>query len=135
MKYLKPLIALIISATLSSAQTVITSLPYTISSAGTYLLNQTLHYPLGSGNAITVTASNVTLDLNGYGIINTATQTTTTATCIFASNVENITIENGEIFGFQHGIHLLGPTTGINLTPAISCRGCGSPIAPFAEYS
>jgi hypothetical protein len=114
MKYLKPLIALIISATLSSAQTVITSLPYTISSPGTYLLNPTLHYPLGSGNAITVTASNVTLNLNGYGIINTATQTTTTATCVFASNIENITIENGEIFGFQFGIHLLGPSTGTN---------------------
>jgi parallel beta-helix repeat protein len=123
MNYLKPLVALIISATLSSAQTVITSLPYTISSAGTYLLNQTLYYPSGSGNAITVAASNVTLNLNGYGIINTANQTTTTATCVSASNFENISIENGEIFGFQNGIHLLGPSTGLNFNTGHIVQG------------
>jgi hypothetical protein len=118
MNYLKTVaalsIALAFTSTLSSAQTVISSLPYTISTAGVYVLNQTLHYPTGTGNAITITASNVILNLGGFGIINTSDQTKTSATCIFANDVENVTIENGEIFGFYHGIFLAGATSGTN---------------------
>jgi hypothetical protein len=117
MNYLKTVaalsIALAFTSTLSSAQTVISSLPYTISTAGVYVLNKTLHYPSGTGNAITITASNVILNLGGFGIINTSDQTTTSATCISANNVENLTIENGEIFGFQNGITLYG-SSGLN---------------------
>jgi Right handed beta helix region len=118
MKHLKTIAAfslsLIFGPALSSAQTVITSLPYTISIPGIYVLDQSLHYASGSGNAITVTASNVTINLNGYGIINTADQTTTTARCIYANNVENLTVENGEIFGFRYGVELDGPSSGLN---------------------
>jgi hypothetical protein len=118
MNHLKTVAALSIAfaftSTLSSAQTVISSLPYTVSTAGVYVLNQTLHYPSGTGNAITITASNVILNLGGFGIINTSDQTKTSATCIFANDVENVTIENGEIFGFFHGIFLAGATSGTN---------------------
>jgi hypothetical protein len=106
--------ALVFSAALSSAQTVITSLPYTINTAGVYTLNQSLHYPSGSGNAITVTASNVTINLNGYGITNTSDQTKTQARGISGNNVENLTVENGEIFGFFQGIVLTGPNSGLS---------------------
>jgi hypothetical protein len=119
MKYLKTLAALsgalVLSSVLSSAQTVISSLPYTISTAGVYVLNQSLHYPSATGNAITISASNVTINLNGYGIINTATQNGSTASvAIYGNNVENITIENGEIFGFFRGIFLSGTLSGNN---------------------
>jgi hypothetical protein len=107
-------IALLISATLSSAQTIIASLPYTISTAGVYVLDQSLSYSSGSGIAITVKASNVTINLNGYGITNTSDQTTTTAIGIGAYNVENLTVKNGEIFGFKYGVYLNGPTTGLS---------------------
>jgi hypothetical protein len=109
-----PALVLIFSSTLSSAQIIISSVPYTINTPGAYILTQSLHYTPGSGNAITVTASNVTINLNGYGIINTSDQTKTTATCVFANNVENLTVENGEIFGFTNGIDLEGPGVGLN---------------------
>ncbi len=119
MKHLKTIaafsVALIFSPALSSAQTVISSLPYTISTAGVYVLNQSFSYPSGSGAAITIKASNVTLNLNGHGITNTAAQNSSnTAIAIHASNFENITVENGEILGFNAGILLEGPTIGIN---------------------
>jgi hypothetical protein len=118
MKYSRTLatftFALVFSAALSSAQTVITSLPYTINTPGVYVLNQSLHYTSGSGNAITVTASNVTINLNGYGITNTSDQTKTQARGISSNNVENLTVENGEIFGFFDGIILNGPNSGVS---------------------
>jgi Right handed beta helix region len=101
-----------ISATLSSAQTIIGSLPYTINIPGTYVLNQSLSYPSGSGIAITVKAPNVTINLGGNAIINTSDQTTTTAIGIGANNLTNITVENGEILGFKYGIYLNGPSSG-----------------------
>ncbi len=118
MKYSRTLatftLALVFSAALSSAQTVITSLPYTINTPGVYVLNQSLHYPSGSGNAITVTASNVTINLNGYGITNTSDQTKTQARGISGNNVENLTVENGEIFGFLIGVVLTGPNNSLS---------------------
>jgi hypothetical protein len=77
-------VALVFGPAPGPAQTVITSLPYTISTAGVYVLNQPLSYPSGTGNAITVKASNVTISLNGYGITNTSDQTKTSAVCIYA---------------------------------------------------
>jgi hypothetical protein len=95
-------VALVLAPVMGSAQTVISSLPYTISTAGVYVLNQSLSYPSGSGTAITIKASNVTLNLNGHGIIKTAAQNSSnTAIAIHASNFENITIENGEISRIQ----------------------------------
>jgi hypothetical protein len=118
MNYLKTLAALTVtlafSAELSSAQTIITTLPYTISTPGIYALSHPLAYSSLSGNAISVMASNVTINLNGYGITNTADQTKTTANAIYGSNVENLTIENGEIFGFFRGIFVTGPSSGIS---------------------
>jgi hypothetical protein len=79
MNYLKTLaaltFALVFCPVLTSAQTIISSLPYTITTAGTYVLNQTLYYPSGAGIAILVKAPDVTINLNGYAIINTADQT------------------------------------------------------------
>jgi hypothetical protein len=107
-------VALVFGPAPGPAQTVITSLPYTISTAGVYVLDQPLTYPSGTGNAITVKASNVTISLNGYGITNTSDQTKTSAVCIYANNVENVTVENGEIFGFYEGVLLNGPANGTN---------------------
>jgi hypothetical protein len=50
----------------SYGQTPIASLPYTISSAGNYYLTQNLTYSGAAGNAITVSASNVTIDLTKH---------------------------------------------------------------------
>jgi hypothetical protein len=116
MNYLKTLAALAFALVFcpapGSAQTIIGSLPYSITTAGTYVLNQTLSFPSGSGIAILVKASNVTINLNGYAITNTSDQTTTNAIGIGEYNVENLTVENGEIVGFKYGVYLNGPSSG-----------------------
>ena len=101
----------------------ISSLPYMITTAGVYVLNQSLSYSAGSGIAITVKASNVTINLNGYGITNTSNQTTTNAIGIGEYNVENVTVENGEILGFKYGVYLNGPSGGANFNAGHIVQG------------
>jgi len=96
----------LVFAAVCSAQTTITSLPYTISSSGMYLLASDLQFPLGSGDAITVNASNVTIDFGGHSL-STPTHKTTSPTSygIYADNQSAITVTNGEINGFVFGIY------------------------------
>ena len=68
--------------------------------------------PPARGIAITVKASNVTINLNGYAITNSSDQTTTNAIGIGEYNVENLKVENGEIVGFKYGVYLNGPSSG-----------------------
>jgi hypothetical protein len=86
----------------SYGQTPISSLPFTISAAGGYYLTGGLVYSASTGNAITVNANNVTIDLNGHYLICSASANT--ATGIFASNKLNCRVRNGEILNFNHGI-------------------------------
>ena len=85
----------------SYGQTPIASLPYTISSAGNYYLTQNLTYSGAAGNAITVNASNVTIDLNGYQLFCSNSNNSTWG--IYANNVSNVSIKNGAIDGFTFG--------------------------------
>jgi hypothetical protein len=57
--------------------------------------------------AITITANNVTLDLNGWKLGGAAAGTGTLATGIY-SNGFNVTVKNGIVRGFWVGIHLAG---------------------------
>lgn len=54
----------------AETRTPISSLPYTITASGSYFLTQNLSVTTGSG--ISVNASNVTIDLNGFTISSTA---------------------------------------------------------------
>jgi hypothetical protein len=87
--------------------TPITSLPTTISTQGLYCLTGNLATAQTSGNAITITANNVTLDLNGWKLGGQAAGTGTTAFGIF-STAANVTIKNGIVRGFIIGIYLSG---------------------------
>jgi len=79
--------------------TTIESLPYTIKKPGTYTLDGNLSYSGAAGtNAITVTASNVVLDLTGYTLSGTNTN------AISGAGVSNVTIQNGTINGFLVGV-------------------------------
>ena len=74
----------------------ISSAPFTISQSGSYYL--TASVTVSSGTAITITASNVTLDLNGFTI--SSTDASTTGYGILLDNgPRNITIANGFIQG------------------------------------
>lgn len=82
------------------------SLPYTITIPGVYYLTEDHSLSLADGNAITINADNVVLDLNGYNIGNVAAGSNTKAVGIYAWEHKNITIRNGTISGFQIGIRL-----------------------------
>src|ERR1035441_8295747 len=70
-------------------RTAITSAPYTISSPGSYYL--TANLSVTNGNAITITANRVTLDLNGFTL--SSTQASPTGSGIFlGSSLSDITI-------------------------------------------
>jgi parallel beta-helix repeat protein len=78
-----------LSADLSSldgaSRTAINSLPFTISTPGSYYLTTSLSAAAG----ISITANNVTLDLNGFALQNTA------GDGIVVSSAENVVIKNG----------------------------------------
>jgi len=105
------LILLAIFATSIQAETInctpITTLPATITAQGIYCLTGNLATSQISGNAITINANNVTLDLNGWKVGGQAAGTSTQANGIFSS-ANNVTIKNGIVRGFLYGIYLGG---------------------------
>ena len=76
-------------------RTPISTLPFTISSSGSYYLTENLHFTEASGDAITVTASNVTIDLMGF-TLSSAAEVTGNAINI---NGDGCTVKNGSILG------------------------------------
>ncbi len=72
------------------------SAPFVISASGSYYLAGNI--AVAGGGAITVNASNVTLDLNGFTISSSANPATGTAVTISAG-FTNVTVRNGHIFG------------------------------------
>ena len=86
--------------------TAIPSLPYTISTQGIYCLKSNLSTSITAGNAITINTNNVVIDLNGFKIGGLGAGPLTTAYGIYAFGRQNITIRNGTVRGFRHGITL-----------------------------
>lgn len=74
----------------------ISSSPFVISNSGSYYLTTNLN--VGSSNAITILANEVTLDLNGFSIYSTAASANG-AGIMLGSSRTNITIRNGFIRG------------------------------------
>jgi nitrous oxidase accessory protein NosD len=75
--------------------------PMTISSSGSYILRANLTSNLGP--AITINASNVLLDLNGFTV-----RTTAAASAAIRNLGANVTIRDGRIYGMDHGVFSLG---------------------------
>jgi hypothetical protein len=88
-----------------SAATTISSLPYTISAPGSYVLNANLSLPVSGAarSAIRINASNVVLDLNGYGI----SQSSAKDTGVLINNQKQVVVKNGTINGFFMGLGML----------------------------
>jgi hypothetical protein len=84
--------------------TFITSLPYTINVQGHYCFNRNLSVNITTGNAITINADYVVLDLNNFKLGGGAAGPATDAIGISAFQRSNTTIRNGNIRGFAHGI-------------------------------
>ena len=113
MKTARLIILLLLAGLATSVQaetincTPITSLPATIDTQGVYCLTGNLATGMTDGSAITITANNVTLDLNGWKVGGQAAGTGTDATGIYSTAV-NVTIKNGIVRGFEAGIILEG---------------------------
>src|SRR6516225_8066207 len=116
-------------------RTPIASAPFTISAPGSYYL--TTNVTVSSGNAITINANNVTLDLNGFAISSTESPASTSSG-ILLNGVMNITIVNGLITsgvtnngsgtysgnGFGSGVYFSGPNPVNTRVSGISVLGC-----------
>jgi parallel beta-helix repeat protein len=86
--------------------------PYTILQSGSYQLTSNLTVP-ANANGIVISASNVTLDLNGFSITNNTCSNNCNSSAVTDVGVQQfgVTIRNGNIFGFGNGINL-NATTG-----------------------
>lgn len=79
------------------ARTPIESLPYVISTPGSYYFTKNLQFTATSGDAISITSPNVNLDLNGFTLSSTAG---VVGRAIFVTpGLNNIAIKNGNIAG------------------------------------
>jgi parallel beta-helix repeat protein len=90
----------------------IDSLPATIATQGVWCLRKDLSTAVASGAAISVAASNVTIDCNGYKVGGMAAGETSTTRGVSATGRQNATIRNCALRGFYRGIELLGEATG-----------------------
>src|SRR5271167_2674911 len=81
--------------------TPITTLPFVISTSGNYYLPANLTTAVPAGAAITITASEVYLDLNGRTLSNSTP--TNFAYGVLVFNQVDVTVQNGDIDGFYIG--------------------------------
>ena len=94
-----------ITAALESC-TPISSVPFVISEAGVYCLKSNLGWSSYGGNAISIEADNVVVDLAGWTLDGEGAGPLNGAIGIYAEKRKNITIRNGTIRGFNYGIRL-----------------------------
>lgn len=105
--------AILLAALTASVQaetincTPITSLPATITVTGIYCLTGRLGTSQISGNAITINANDVTIDLNGWKVDDHSAGTGSQAVGIY-STANDVIIKNGLVHGFYIGIDLEG---------------------------
>jgi predicted RecA/RadA family phage recombinase len=83
--------------------TPITTVPFTITASGNYYLPANITTSLATGSAITINASEVTLDLNGRSLINVSP--TNQANGVFVNDQVDVTVQNGDIVGFGIGVY------------------------------
>ena len=123
------------------------SLPFTINASGSYYVTENLS--VASGNAITINASGVTLDLTGFTITSTSA-TAAGSAVLLNSGLHDISILNGHIVGgvtyngssfstgpgFQTGITYTGTNPGNVRVSGVSVAGCsGTGLELGFEYS
>src|SRR5688500_13664955 len=91
---------------------VITSLPATLSTQGTWCLQDNVSTSISTGAAITVAANNITIDCNDFKVGGLAAGDATNAVGISGNNVLNLTVRHCGIRGFMDGIRLSGTASG-----------------------
>ena len=111
--------------------TPITSLPWVISTPGNYYLPTDLTTATPAGAAITITASQVYLDLNGRTLKNSIKSNFSYGVLVF--NQVDVTVQNGDIDGFYVGVFLSPNSTDENAKNTVdNCRLNGDGIGVFS---
>jgi hypothetical protein len=88
--------------------TVITTLPTTITTQGVYCLKQDLATAIASGTAITVATNNVTVDCNGFRLVNAAGAANTATGVATDGERLNTTLRGCAVRAFRVGLNLQG---------------------------
>jgi len=94
------------------AGTAITAVPFVISKSGNYYLASNLVFNSPAGAAITITASQVYLDLNGKTL--SSGVDTGFNVGVFVFNQKDVTIQEGDIDGFFYGVYFAPNSTDNN---------------------
>jgi hypothetical protein len=116
-------------------RTPISTAPFVISEGGSYYL--TTNVTVSSGDAITIAANNVTLDLKGFTIASTLPAASSDTAILLSGGVTNIAIYNGHISsgvtntaagvfggsGFSYGVHYSGNLPGNVRVKDVSVAG------------
>jgi hypothetical protein len=95
--------ALALLSVASYGQTLISSVPYTITSPGTYVLANNFSYASATGAAITINSANVVLDFGGHFLASTAASPNNSGVTV--NQAPNVTVQNGTVDGFHFGIY------------------------------
>lgn len=111
-------VSIAIGARPAAACTPISAVPFTISTPGDYCLAGNVVTTATSGEAITVAAGSVTIDLQGYEIAGTGSPSSTAAG-IRSWAQSDVTVRNGTIRGFMYGVVLDGPSGGASSRNAV----------------
>ena len=124
------------------AATAITKVPFNITKPGLYLVKKDLVFAptiAASGQAITIGADDVTLDLGGHVISSSAVQNGTNTTVgigLASAPSLHVTIRNGVLRNFNHGIRLeiMGDSSRVLIEDMfISNSGTGGILARAAS--
>ncbi len=105
------LLALVFATASASAQTVISSVPYTITASGQYVVDRNLIGASANVDLITVNAPNVLIDLGGFFVSGPGNTPTSTKACIRTNGGSNIVIRNGTLANMGYGISFDGSST------------------------
>ena len=112
-------------------RTPISSLPYRITSPGSYYLTKDMQTTVPDQNAIEILADSVTIDLMGYNLIGTDSGN---GCGIFMNGRKNIEIRNGTVWNFGgDGIYEAKYPTEADLNYGAGHRVIGYVQFPIAE--
>jgi hypothetical protein len=89
----------------ASCTTLIGTVPYVISAPGEYCLARSVR-TTAAGNAITISSSNVTVDLLWHSVLSGVTDVRQYTVGVYSMGYNNITIRNGRIRGFTKAVEM-----------------------------
>ncbi len=92
------------------ARTPISTLPFTINNSGSYYLTTNLSFT-GTGHGITVNATDVTIDLNGFALAGNGSSLQTNGIYV-GTTILTLNVKNGTVRSWKHGVNSTNASVG-----------------------